>query len=58
MLREVRPRPDLPIHGPSLKSGKTLNDLGRTGAIIRKRDHICAPPSPWLAWRVPVSTGG
>jgi hypothetical protein len=32
--------------GDFLESGKTLNDLGRTGAIIRDRDHICAPPSP------------
>jgi hypothetical protein len=43
MLREVRPRPDLPIHGPSLKSGKTLNDLGRTGAIYSQaRSHLRA----------------
>jgi hypothetical protein len=29
-----------------LESGKTLNNLGRTGAIIRDRKHICAPPMP------------
>jgi hypothetical protein len=28
------------------ESGKTLNDFGPTGAIIRDRDHICAPPTP------------
>jgi hypothetical protein len=32
-----------------LESGKTLNDLGQTGAIICNRDHICAPPPPRLA---------
>jgi hypothetical protein len=26
--------------GPFLESGKSLNDLGRTRAIIRDRDHI------------------
>jgi hypothetical protein len=31
------------------ESGKTLNDLGPTGAIIRDGDHICAPPAPQLA---------
>jgi hypothetical protein len=28
------------------QSGEILNDLGRTGAIIRDRHHICAPPAP------------
>ena len=32
--------------GDFLESGKTLNVLGPTGAIIRDRDHICAPPAP------------
>jgi hypothetical protein len=29
-----------------LESGKTLNVLGPGRAIIRDRDHICAPPTP------------
>jgi hypothetical protein len=32
--------------GDFLESGKTLNDLGRIGAIIRDHKHICAPPTP------------
>jgi hypothetical protein len=32
--------------GDFLESGKTLNDLGRAGAFIRQRKHICAPTTP------------
>ena len=40
------------------ESGKTLSDLGRTGAIICDRDHICAPPTPRLTGRVSRSRRG
>jgi hypothetical protein len=40
------------------ESGKTLSDLGRTGAIICDRDHICAPATPRLTGRVSRSRRG
>jgi hypothetical protein len=36
----------LPAAWIFLESGKTLNDLRPTDAIIRGSDHTCAPPAP------------